>query len=47
MLHPCAGTCRLRLALLGHRVGDTIQVKLPRGVVDYELIGLRYGSGAP
>jgi transcription elongation factor GreB len=35
------------MALVGHSVGDVIQVKLPKGVVDYELIGLRYGSGEP
>lgn len=34
-------------ALLGKEVGDAVQVKLPRGVVDYEVIAVRYGPGDP
>ena len=34
-------------ALMGKRVGDYVQVKLPKGVMGYELTGLRYGPGEP
>ncbi len=34
-------------ALMGKQVGDYVQVKLPKGVMGYELVGLRYGGGAP
>ena len=34
-------------ALMGKSVGDYVQIKLPKGVVGYEITGLRYGGGAP
>jgi len=35
------------MALLGKAVGDCVQVRLPRGTVDYEITDLRYGVGKP
>jgi transcription elongation factor GreB len=34
-------------ALSGKEVGDVVQVKLPKGTSTLEIIGLRYGGGAP
>ena len=34
-------------ALLGREVGDHVEIQLPKGKVGYEIIGLRYGGGAP
>ena len=34
-------------ALMGKKVGDVVAVQLPRGNVEYEILGLRYGAGDP
>jgi len=34
-------------ALLGKRVGDVVEIDLPRGRTSLELRGLRYGPGEP
>ena len=34
-------------ALMGKEEGDYVQVKLPKGVMGYEITGVRYGGGAP
>lgn len=34
-------------ALMGKKEGDTATVNLPRGRVDYEIVEVRYGGGAP
>lgn len=31
-------------ALLGHQVGDYVEIELPRGVVEFEIIGLLFGQ---
>ena len=34
-------------ALLGKQEGDHVQIKLPKGTVGYEIVGIRYGAGEP
>jgi len=34
-------------ALLGKRVGDYVEIELPKGSTGLELISLRYGAGEP
>jgi transcription elongation factor GreB len=34
-------------ALLGKKVGDSIDVELPKGRVSYEVTSIRYGAGTP
>lgn len=34
-------------ALLGKRVEDYVEIKLPKGTVGYEVLEIRYGGGAP
>jgi transcription elongation factor GreB len=34
-------------ALLGKKVGDSIEVDLPKGRVSYEVVSIRYGAGEP
>ncbi len=34
-------------ALLGRRVGDAVEVTLPKGRVGLEVLKIRYGGGAP
>ena len=34
-------------ALLGKKVGDSIDVELPKGRVSYEVLSIRYGAGEP
>ncbi len=34
-------------ALMGRCVGDVVEVRLPAGPVEYEVVSLRYGGGDP
>lgn len=34
-------------ALMGKREGDSVNVQLPRGRVEYEIVEVRYGAGDP
>ncbi len=34
-------------ALLGKEEGDVIEVKTPKGAVEYEILEVRYGAGEP
>jgi len=34
-------------ALLGRREGDFVEVRLPNGLAEYEILEIRYGDGEP
>ncbi len=34
-------------ALMGRKVGDFVEVRLPRGVVEMEILSIRYGDDEP
>ena len=34
-------------ALVGHREGDCVEVRLPKGTAEYEILEIRYGGGEP
>ncbi len=34
-------------ALMGRKVGDSVEVRLPKGLVEMEILEIRYGVGEP
>jgi transcription elongation factor GreB len=34
-------------ALLGREVGDAVEVRSPRGLIEFEVLAIRYGGGPP